>query len=223
MSEIKEKKRVPISVLVLYSILFYLAWTLYEFLLRPYLDSVQSEALSTLLKDGLVKNIVWTVPALILIVKNGGRLFADLKEMFTFKKEDAKYLFVFLFFTVYLLLNLVIHGSRIEISDTFCLSDIIVVLFVGVTEELVFRGWLLNATLERGEELAIGINSLMFLCIHFPIWIYEGVFVTNFTSLGFLTIIMLSIIFGYVFAKTKNIILPITLHMYWDLLMFLFF
>ncbi len=97
----------------------------------------------------------------------------------------------------------------------------IIVLFVGITEEMVFRGWLLNATVsEKKKWMPVIINSLMFLFIHFPKWIHEGCFVENFQNMGFLSIIILSIIFSWTFIKSKNIWISILLHMYWDLLMF---
>ena len=75
---------------------------------------------------------------------------------------------------------------------------------------MVFRGWLLNITVsEKRKWLPIMINAVMFLLIHFPIWIKSGVFIDSFTSLNFLC--------------SKSIWIPITLHMYWDLLMCLFY
>ncbi|MDE6761083.1 MAG: CPBP family intramembrane metalloprotease [Lachnospiraceae bacterium] len=41
--------------------------------------------------------------------------------------------------------------------------------------------------------------------------------------MGFLSIIILSIIFSWTFIKSKNIWISILLHMYWDLLMFMFY
>ena len=67
------------------------------------------------------------------------------------------------------------------------------------------------------------INAVMFLLIHFPIWIASGIFIDEFTSLNFLCVPALSIIFSWSFIKSKNIWIPITLHMYWDLLMDLFY
>lgn len=68
----------------------------------------------------------------------------------------------------------------------------------------------------------IGINAVMFLLIHFPSWIHKGILIENFANLGFLSIIILGVIFSQTFIKSKSILVPISLHMYWDLLMFLF-
>ncbi len=214
---------VPVSTLVLYSIIFYLAWTAYHFFIEPLLMKIPNEALYTFLGDGLIKNLLWTLPAVILINKYKDSLSLSLKEMFTFTKESVKYLWVFPAFLAYIVISILIHGGTIGINKDFGLADIIVVLFVGITEEIVFRGWLLNATVKRNQDVAIAVNGVMFLMIHFPIWICSGTFISSFTSFGFVSIIALSVIFSLVFIKTKSLILPITLHMFWDLLMFMIY
>lgn len=218
-----ENDFVPIKKLAAYSICFYAIWAIYEFLVRPLVDGIGNEIISTLIKDGLIKCSIWVIPSLILIHKNEPQLKYSLKDMFTLRKSDLKYFLILPLFAAYIVFGLVVHGNRLAISNSFGLSDIIVVLFVGITEELVFRGWLLNATLKRNADTAMIINALMFLTIHFPIWIYEGSFILNFTSLGFVCIIMLSFVFAYVFDKTGSIIIPVILHMFWDLMMFMLY
>lgn len=126
--------------------------------------------------------------------------------------------------TIYLLGGVILQKGTLTISETFVISDLIIVLFVGITEEMVFRGWFLNATVgETKMWVPIGINAVLFLLIHFPVWIYEGHFIENFQNLGFLSIVLLSVLFSWTFLKSKSIWIPIFLHMYWDLLMFLFY
>lgn len=221
MSTKKERTNVPVITLVIFSVLFYFAWTLVELLISPQLDGMSSQALAAFVRDCVIKNLLWTLPAFILIYKYNDRMTVGLKEMFTFNKECIKYLSLFVLFTVFILLNMFIHNGKIAISEDFGFDEMIVVLFVGLTEEMVFRGWLLNATAKRSENAALAVNAVMFLVIHFPIWIHEGAFVSNFANMGFISIMLLSVVFGYVFLQTKNIVLPIALHMYWDLLIFL--
>lgn len=223
MSDNKKSNYVPIKVLSVYSVIFYALWTVFHFFIDPILQTLPSDALCAFLGEGVIKNLIWTLPAVILIHKYKGRLFAELKEMFKWNKECSKYLLVFPAFLAYIILGIVLHGGKLTVSSSFGLDSIITVLFVGVTEELVFRGWLLNSTVSRNENAAIGVNAVMFLAIHFPRWISEGVFITNFASLGFISIAALSIIFSLIFVKTKNIVLPITLHMFWDLLIFMLY
>lgn len=212
-----------LSVLTVYGILFYGIWTVWAFWGTSSI-TIENEYVSQFIKSGVVKNLVWTLPALLLIDHFKSDMYVGLKEMFTANVKLLKYLPIFLFFTAYLLIGAVITKGRLAFSETFGLSDLITVLFVGITEETVFRGWLLNATVsEKKKWAAVIINSLMFLLIHFPIWICSGEFITNFQNLGFLSVLILSMIFSLTFIKSKNILIPIFLHMYWDLLIFMLY
>lgn len=160
---------------------------------------------------------------MILISKYSDFTLVKLRKKYTSKVNWFKYVPIFLSFTIYILLRSYILNKNISISENFSFDSIIIVLFVGITEEMVFRGWLLNVTVSNNKKwLAIIINAIMFLAIHFPKWIYSGQFISSFLNMGFLCIIILSIIFSVTFLKSKNIIVPILLHMYWELLMFLF-
>ena len=223
MSDNKKNNYVPISVLTIYSVIFYAMWTIFHFFIDPPLQAHTSEALNAFLGEGVIKNLIWTFPAVILIRKYKDNVSVNLKDMFKWKKEYNKYLLLFPAFLAYIILGIVLHGGKLTLSSDFGLDDIITVLFVGVTEEFVFRGWLLNATVKRNENAAVAVNALMFLAIHFPIWICEGVFVKNFVTLGFISIMALSVIFSMLFIRTKNIVLPIALHMFWDLIIFMLY
>jgi membrane protease YdiL (CAAX protease family) len=90
---------------------------------------------------------------------------------------------------------------------------------------MVFRGWLLNSALDKNNDknnqLQIMFNAVLFLVIHFPVWIRNNLFVDYIISGSFIQIMLLSIIFSWSFIKSKNIIVPVVLHMYWDFLCFL--
>ena len=214
-----------LSVLIVYVIIFYCVWTLWEFFGKPFISStVEHEYLSQFLKSGVVKNLVWTLPAILLVNHFRNDVYVGLREMFSVKAASLKYLLICFLFTVYLFAGALLQRGYISISENFRISDLIIVLFVGLTEEMVFRGWLLNATVREQKKWApIIINSVMFLLIHFPIWICEGHFVENFQNFSFLCIMVLSVIFSWTFLKSRTIWVPIFLHMYWDLLMFLLF
>lgn len=214
-----------LPVIILYIIVFYSIWTLWEFWGKSFISNgIENEYLSQFLKSGVIKNLVWTLPAILLVKHFQNDIYVGLKDMFTMKVRWLKYLPIFILFTVYLLVGAILTKGKLSISETFKYSDLIIVLFVGITEEMVFRGWLLNTMVsEKKKWVPVIINALLFLLIHFPVWIYEGQFIENFVNLGFLSIIILSLIFSWTFIKSKNIWIPILLHMYWDLLMFLFY
>ena len=226
MNQIKITEKKPkIPVIIIYSVLFYGIWTLWELFGRSAVSSFfTNEYLSRFIQEGIIKVLVWVLPAVCLVRYFKDDVYIGLKDMFTNQVKILKYLPVYLGFTVYLIIGAFITKGKLAVSDSFRYSDLIDVLFVGITEEMVFRGWLLNVTVsEKRKWLPIIINALMFLLIHFPIWIANGVLVDVFTSLNFLCVHVLSVIFSLTFIKSKNIWIPITLHMYWDLLMILFY
>lgn len=219
--EAQNKSNHLIITLIIYSVLFYGLWALYEFFGSSALDSVISNpVICELIKEGIIKNLVWTVPAMLLVYHFSSEVFVTLKEMFTNKVRWLKSLPVFAVFTIYILGIILLRDEPFDISRYFDAVRIIGLLFVGITEEMVFRGWLLNATLTRCRKWqAIALNAVMFTIIHFPIWIMKGMFVSTITSFNFLTIMILSIIFSISFIKSRSILLPIALHMYWDLIL----
>lgn len=218
-------KQNNVKVLVAYLIAFFSLWALVELVLFEKITSVVGNGvLSEFIREGVIKNLVWTVPAGVLIYRFKDEVFITLKEMFSSKVNWLKYLPVFIIFTIYLLGGAILQNGKLTISNNFGFENVISLLFVGLTEELVFRGWLLNLTVKENKKwISICINALLFLVIHFPIWIQEGVFISNFTSFGFLSILILSVIFSWTFIKSRNLFVPIALHTYWNLLIDLFF
>ena len=208
-----------------YLIAFFSLWALVELVLFEKITSVVGNGvLSEFIREGVIKNLVWTVPAGVLIYRFKDEVLITLKEMFSSKVNWLKYLPVFIIFTIYLLGGAILQNGKLTISNNFGFENVISLLFVGLTEELVFRGWLLNLTVKENKKwISICINALLFLVIHFQIWIQEGVFISNFTSFGFLSILILSVIFSWTFIKSRNILVPIALHTYWNLLIDLFF
>lgn len=224
-----KNNRVTMAVLIVYCIALFVVWAAFEMLIFPQfaqVNSLKNAWFSSIVKDGIIKNIVWTLPAVLLVARYKDELYISAKEMFTNRVNWLKYLPVFAFFTAYLLIAGYMVNGKIAISSDFEPHSLIIVAFVGITEESVLRGWILNATISEGSKkrtwLAVILNAFFFLVIHFPRWIYEGTFVSSFADLGFLCIIMLGIVFSQAFIKSKSLVVPIVLHMYWDLLLFLF-
>jgi membrane protease YdiL (CAAX protease family) len=218
-------KQNKIKIMVIYLIAFFSLWALAELVIFERINIfVENEILSCFIEDAIIKMLVWTLPAAIMIHYFKDAVYITLKEMFLSKVNWFQYLPVFIFFTLYILSGAILQNGNLVVSSEFGFDDVVGLLFVGITEELVFRGWLLNLTVNEGKKwLPISINAIMFLAIHFPIWIRQGVFISSFTSLGFLCILILSIIFSCTFIKSRNILVPVVLHMYWDLLVSLFF
>ncbi len=206
------KKRIA---LIVYTIVFYTLWTIFEFAVKDKLNSlIPNETVCQLVKSGVIKNLVWTLPAVLLVRRFSSEAFVPFKEMFAAKVDLLKSLPIFIAFTVYLLAGSILKNGSLSVSDRFGMDKVIIVLFVGLTEETVFRGWLLNVTI-RGDQKwrYVIVNALMFLAIHFPRWIHEGIFIGVFMGLGFAEIMALSVIFCWTFIKSRYLLMSIVLHM----------
>lgn len=220
----KEKKGVPLSAFIVYMLLLYAVWALKEIVIGPMIDENMGDWGNQIISS-CIKIAVWIIPAVLLIKKYNDDMAVSLKEMFKGKFSWKPYILIFVIFAAYILIGAWRNFGKIAIHESFHPSCLIGgFLVVGITEELVFRGWLLNAMLKKmSENTALAINALLFLAVHFPKWINDGVFISNFTSLGFLSIMVLSIVFGKTFIKSKSIWVPVALHMFWDLLVFLLY
>ncbi len=213
----------PVALIV-YTILFFGLWAAFEILGKPWLTTVTEDDIAgQIIKTVIIRNLVWTLPALLLLRRYERRMHIPLREMFTAKVNWLRWLPILTFLALCGPGGDLVNGEKIALSEAFGADDIIIVLFVGITEESVFRGWLLNATADRwGRWPALMVNALMFLAIHFPRWIMDGIFVSVFTGFDFVSVIALSLLFGWSFLRTRNLVLPIALHMIYDLSVMMF-
>ena len=224
--ETAEKRISKTKVLILYSVAFYTIWTLFEFFGKPIIEDIcPGEISSQIVKTVVIKNLVWVLPAALLIHHYKDDVCIGLKEMFTAKVKWLKFLPVFLLFVLYPLVTSYLKKGALTLSNDFGTKEIIIYSFVGITEEMVFRGWLLNATVGREQQnkwKAILLNSVMFVAIHIPTWTIHGQLAGAFLRFGFVQIFILSIIFSVTFLKSRNILVPVALHMIFDFLMDMF-
>lgn len=219
-----EKNRKTNLYLVVYIVLFFFIWTLYELFVKPTITSTFNEPLGEIIRS-IFKVLVWIVPCIYLLKRNSDNVYVSWDDMFTNKIKWINYLPLFILFTVFLLGGSWLQYGSLSVRDTFQPHNLIgSFLLVGITEEMVFRGWLLNSFLTKmSTTLAITINAFLFLAIHFPVYLYKGVLLEVILSGQILQLLILSIIFSMTFIKSKSLLVPIIFHMYWDLLAILFY
>jgi membrane protease YdiL (CAAX protease family) len=185
------------------------------------------------------KLLVWTLPAITLIRYYQNDIWISLKEMVSnkpnwFKREKLENLPKFFAgkepLIVYILIPFLIipqallfSGELVIHPDLKPIRWIEMVLFVGITEEILFRGWLLNAFIKKYKPLtAIVFNQILFVAAHFPIWIYFEYKPTDFL-VNSASVFALGFLFALSFIKSKNIFVPIFIHMSWNFLITLFY
>ena len=211
-------------VLVLYLILFFAAWTACDLLLAPRLAGLSRTAL-ILVRDVGLKALIWLFPALLLIRRYDGWLAVPRRDLFRAPRSWRLCWEILLFFALCLILGSLIRNRGLSLSPSFIPADLIWILFVGLMEETVFRGWLLNLLLEPGDFdrdklpwKPVAITSVLFLLIHFPLWCRTGALAANLAGGAFLSILVLSLVFSLTFLRSRSLIIPIVLHSAWDLL-----
>jgi len=120
-------------------------------------------------------------------------------------------------------INLPFKGSWLLLILIFVLFQWILTALINlVTEELIFRGYILNRFRNLGTRKAVLISSLLFGLWHVPVailiiksgWLRAGVYAVNISLLG--------LVFGWLLVKSKSLIPPCIAHGLWNALEYTF-
>ena len=207
----------PGIVLVMYTIILYSFWSLLELYLKTKIG------IDEFTKEVYIKCVVWLVPAILIHFNFSDDMFIKKEEMYLLNKKCWIAVPMMLLLAIYIIINEYLVNGKLEINESFGINTVVEVLSIAAGEEMVFRGLFLSAILrDKKKYLSVFINSLLFLAIHFPVWIQSGTFISAFTSGGFITVLLLSCIFSFAFIKTKSIWTAVFPHFGWDFLLFIF-
>lgn len=209
MSILTKEKNSDVSILIGYLILFYLAWTIKELWLIEYIYSF-GEIISPLL-EALVKSLIWIVPAWIYIKLYLHSIpISFLKMNVNVKKGLLWGIFLSLLLGAFLILEAYLfNGVSFHFSLSF--DDYLnTLLMAGLAEEIVFRGLILQELDKRMTFWKANlITALLFLVIHYPIWIYNDII---FQSGSHIYVFIIGLLFGFVYKKTGSLWSVIILH-----------
>ena len=96
---------------------------------------------------------------------------------------------------------------------------ILINLAIAITEEIFFRWFIFRKFAALMEEWPANfLTSFLFIAIHIPIML------TQYKYFGFDAFVFLWVLFfssllsGFLYARSKNLILPIAVHLVWNLL-----
>ena len=82
-------------------------------------------------------------------------------------------------------------------------------ILVGLEEELMSRGYFINALNQMGKPwLSVLISSIIFSLMH--------ILNPNIVFLGLLNIFLIGVLFSYMYIKTGNLWMPIGYHISWN-------
>ncbi|MGE7946920.1 CPBP family intramembrane glutamic endopeptidase [Lysinibacillus sp. NPDC093688] len=202
-------KNNDVKTMIRFLLIFYFVWSIKELWLIEYLYSF-GEIISPLL-EALVKGFVWIVPTSLYIKYYLHTNPFDYLKMNVNVKKGLFWgvilsLLVGLYFTSE---TYIINHQSFQFSLSF--DDYLNgFLMAGLAEEIVFRGLILQ---EINKKMTFWkaniITALLFLVVHYPIWIYDEKIFHIGTHLY---VLFLGLLFGFVYKKTGSIWSVIILH-----------
>lgn len=170
----------------------------------------------------VIKPIVWVIPVLYLLRKEKesissiGITFSKLFPSIYLSLALGS-LFVFLGFIT----NFIKYGYfnfNANIGTEPLIFGLILSFLTAISEELVFRGFIFSRLWQvlNNEWKANLLTSVLWTIIHIPVTL----FVNKLDPVSAIVYLFLTFIFGfgasYLYARTKNIISPILLHVLWQ-------
>ena len=205
-------KTISIKNATILSTYLLIVWGFYRFLFK----------LPEEIEDLFVKPILWLGPVFWFIRQEKSKLASigiTFKNLFS-----SIYLSLALgvfFVVIGILTNFAKYqGSSFtdKIGDTTFFTALLLSLAVGITEEITFRGYIFNRVWHGlGDEWRANlIVSTVWTLVHIPIALLWWKLDAGGT-MGMLILIMLfGIGSSYIFARTKNVVSSILLHMLWS-------
>lgn len=207
----------------LYFLLFFIIWCFRELWLVQYIELMNPVVGA--ITSAIIKIMIWIVPVVVIV------LLVEKREPFSYLglrhnvRQGLKWTgWLAVAFVVYFVVfNLVILRSSPDFNIGFH-EWLNVILLVGITEEVVSRGFLLRKLMESYRFwIANALTALLFVSIHFPIWFYKGIiqFPSILGSVG--TMFILGVLFGYIYKKTNSLWSVIIIHSFYNLLVTIFY
>ncbi|MEH7885084.1 type II CAAX endopeptidase family protein [Bacillus sp. JJ1609] len=203
-----------VQTLVFYLLFFYFIWALKELWFINFFHFFGETTYA--LQEAIVKVLVWIVPIWVYV-----KYYLNTSPMsyFNMNINVKKGLLWGIILSILVGFRFAIEVYLVN-NETFHFVLPLYIylngfLVVGITEEMVFRGFLLKELNNRiSFWKANVITALLFLLIHYPIWIHEGVFFHFWTHVY---IFLLGLIFGFVYKKTVSLWSVVLLHSFYDL------
>jgi len=209
----KDKKQFIAIVIILF-VLWTLRWT-------TFLKFIPT---SNYILEAIIKIIIWiALPALYLLICNKINPWKYLKLVPATKKVILWSIFISLiWFGIQLILNIKSYGYHFYWNKN--IGDWVnIFLIVGITEEIMFRGFILGKLREwMNFGKANIIQAVLFALIHIPYWIVfskenfaTGSIIEYLLSIG--SVFVIGLIMGYLTKKTNSLWPAILSHSFGDL------
>jgi len=176
----KKKLGVVPALIISYAAVLAL-WAVFRLWAEPLLgEALGAESLIAALIECLTKSLLLITPAIFLVRIYREDVLSPPREIWGC---NVRCVYWGLGAAALLILYLVIRRTEItpfklpginlsELKLDYLLTT---VLFAGLTEEIFFRGWILNALVKKMDFLYANIiTSFVFLLLHYPYWFAQG-------------------------------------------------
>lgn len=117
--------------------------------------------------------------------------------------------------------NIVKYGGLklvgLELGSTQFLIALVVSVATAISEETVFRGYILSRLSEASKNkwFAVGVSSVMFALIHLPIWVFVLGYTWYEITLQLLVLGIFAVGNGVLAITTGSIVGPVVTHVVW--------
>lgn len=93
----------------------------------------------------------------------------------------------------------------------YLLSGFVMIIFSALTEEIIYRGYILNRLMTIvHKNIAIVVSSLIFSGMH--------LFNPNVSLMVFVNIFLAGVLLGLLYTRKMNLWLPVSFHIFWNFL-----
>ncbi len=180
-----------------------------------------------------MKTAIWVLPVFVLvrrIEKQPVLSFLGLQDG-VWRGLKWAFIIIGIMGAYFYLVHIVMMGKDMHINISFH-TLLNTVILAGLLEEIVFRGYILNKwinglssdTTDKSDSFwsANMYTSILFVLIHFPIWLRTGQMVFPDVIGSMANIFLLSLLFGYLYKKTNSLWTGIIIHAAYNLFVVIF-
>lgn len=183
---------------------------------------IKSREITSAIDAAVIQNLIWLVPASLFLCCRNSALYWSPLELISsgFPWRDGVILTCLSLCAQHTIRSLVYGGIGVRFG--FRPIFLLLALCVGIQEELFFRGFLLNRMMKAwNTAAAVLISGLCFVVYHYP-QLFFGASPIELFSLRSVQIFVMSAVFSAAVIKSRNIVVAIWLHTFWNLLSYLF-
>lgn len=193
-----------------------LAWSLYRYFFR----------LPEPIDEFLVKPVVFVLPVIIYVLKKEKRSLASVGLTLVNWKESLLIGcgFGILFGGEAMLANTLKYGALVvQPSAVVVQYGVVMVFFLSLatafSEELLSRGFYFSRLYEATKNLvnSVVLSTLLFVAFHVPILLTSLRFQGTTLILFFITSFVLGFANSLIFHKTKSLVAPVLIHLFWNM------